>query len=278
MLAPNKQRGHTLPVPALLKRILTRMMGIGESQVPRTRRSGDVFLVEFPKSGVTWFSQVLANAFLIDAGRKDRATFTSVRNYIPDLNVSTEIEAPRLGSAGVRFYKSHATFRRAYVHTIYIARHPSAVMKSYMAYSRATGTSIQDFSSFCDDPDRGIEAWRAHVRSWLANGKNSSRYFVHLVRYEEMVDDLPKVMGELSDNFGWNLSPEAIAQAVAFCERSQMAAQEDLYRRHNPNHRMKFVGTGSDKIAVPDDLETEARIRSTCAAELHLLGYTDDSI
>lgn len=262
-----------MPKGALLKRMLARLPGRGETLVPKSQQGGDIFLVEYPKSGVTWLSQSLANAFLINAGREDRATFSSVRCYIPDLNVSTDIVAPQLGEAGVRFYKSHATFRRSYVHTVYIARHPVQVMKSYLTYSRASGSHFKDLAAFCDDPDRGIEAWRAHVRAWFDGRHDSNRHFLHLVRYEDMLNDLPKVLGALSENFGWCLSSEAIAKAVAFSERDRMAAQEDIYRRHNPNHKMTFVGKGDHKTTAEIDLDTEARIRTTCAEELELLGY-----
>lgn len=239
---------------------------------PVRQRANDFFLVEFPKSGVTWLSLLLANAFLAQRGGTETATFASVRCYIPDLHVNRHCEAVPLGPSGQAFYKSHVSSNGRFVHTIYLARHPVAVMRSYYRYCLSRELFEGSLAAFVEHPRRGVPAWREHVRSWLTGNRDSDRHFVHLVRYEELVAGTTATLGGLSRNFGWDLSEASLDEAERRSSRETMLAQEQLYRQHNPNHRMQFVASKAH-----DDMEPRLAqsIADQCGEELTLLGYAD---
>ncbi|OOY25876.1 hypothetical protein BMI91_05670 [Thioclava sediminum] len=240
---------------------------------PERLQAGDTFIVEFPKSGVTWLTMLLANAFAVEHGLGERVTFGSVRRFVPDLHASRAV-APRLSPGGVGFYKSHAGFNRNYATTIYLVRHPAAVMKSYHKFRTTLDAATPaDLAVFLDDPRFGIAAWKAHVGAWIIAPRDTSQRQLHLVRYEDLVADAGAVLAALNDNLGWALSEASLAEAVARSSRDAMRAQEDLYRRHNPAHRLDFVGKGE----VADDAAVAAKVARACAAELARLGYTEDA-
>ena len=142
--------------------------------------SNDFYVVEFPKSGITWFTVLLANTFLANQGSHDSATFSSVRSYIPDLEANPELQAFEFTCPQVRFYKSHSEFLSDYVNVVYVARNPVDVMKSYYRYRHDLGSFDGSFEEFCLASPFGIDAWRRHVNSWFVDNINYANRFIHL--------------------------------------------------------------------------------------------------
>lgn len=241
--------------------------------IPEHLQAGDTFIVAFPKSGVTWLTMLVANAFAIKLGVEESITFNSVRRFIPDLNASRAV-APRLSPSGIGFYKSHATFNRNYCTTIYLVRHPFPVMQSYHKYRR--GIDLQtpaDLGAFSEDPRTGIKAWKRHVQSWVMNPHDTAQRHIHLVRYEELLQDAGAVLAELEANLGWGLTDATIAKAVERSTRGEMHLQEERYRRNNPMHTMKFVGAPGGTL----DPSIAKKINTECGSELQKLGYKVDA-
>lgn len=245
----------------------------GKHLTPSVHSSADFFLVEFPKSGVTWLSVLLANLFLIRSGSSDRATFSSVRSYIPDLHVSNQSTAIPLGDGAVRFYKSHSEFNPAYIHTIYLARHPYDVMKSYHRYLTEQSVYAGSLEELCFRSDWGLVRWKKHVTSWLYHGMDTNQYFLHLIRYEDLVEQTHDEIAALGKNFGWCFEPSVIDSAVNSSERSIMCAQEKIYGSRNPNKLGRFVGEKASG-GSEDDQELREKIDHVYSQELELLGYS----
>lgn len=244
----------------------------GSSLVAPIQNSNDFYLVEFPKSGITWLSVLLANTLLINQGSQSRATFSSVRGYIPDLHVTKKALALEFDDPKVRFYKSHGKFNPAYVHIIYLVRHPVDVMKSFFRFRSSLGECDGSFEDFCFGHNGAVEAWRAHVASWFVYPHNTNQRFIHLVRYEDLISNTENEITLMAQNFGWRLNPSAVTQGVKFSDRDAMRQQEVLYRSHNPAHQMEFVSTGAKQTF---DSETLEKISAQCKPELALLGYRE---
>lgn len=235
---------------------------------PMLLNAGDTYLVEFPKSGITWMSMLVAHAFAIKLDLDEVVTLGSVGRFIPDLHSSRAV-APRLSSGGIRFYKSHSTFNRNYGTTIYLVRHPFDVMRSYHCYRSALDPlTPTDLGRFIDS-QMGIPTWKEHIRSWLINPRDHMSRKLHLVRYEDLLKDAGAVLRELSLNLGWGLEDASIAEAVLASSREKMQMSEDVYRRSNPGHVMKFVGSGG---STPDQAILD-KISRECRFELQYLGY-----
>lgn len=249
---------------------LDRIRRQNESKLsPHTLTAGDTFIVEFPKSGITWLTILLANAFARELGHTNKVTFGSVRRYVPDLHASRAI-APSLGPSMIRFYKSHDIYNRNYVNSIYLVRHPVNVMLSYHKFRSNRDPATPNFEKFLDNEEFGIRAWKRHVRSWLDTNHDSSQRQLHLVRYEDLLQNAQDVIDKLNENFCWGLSGSSIHHAISLSSRQEMQAQEQLYRSNNPNHDVDFVGRSNGNKCSP---ETRAKIVAECAIELKHLKY-----
>ena len=235
--------------------------------------AGDFYVCEFPKSGITFLTVLLANAMLIANGYRARATFSSVRNYIPDLCIGESVASHSFADPPLRFYKFHSEFSPQFIHALYLVRHPVEVMASNLRYAIGRGWWQPEVDgNFLDHPILGIEAWKRHIHSWLVdNSFASDVIFIHLLRYEDLVANAEAELRAIDRNFGWQLPEAAITGAVAAASRDAMRSQEAYYGEHNPNHGFEFVSaTGSDT-----DPQWRTRIEDSCQAELKLLGYID---
>lgn len=238
----------------------------------RNPRHDDFYIVEFPKSGITWFSAIIANIALIESGRTERAGFVSARSYIPDIHQTRYIGAPVYSRPPQRMIKSHAEFNLNYNFVIYIVREPFSVMRSYHNYLLAHQRNVGDFSEFYRDSRFGVLAWKRHVQSWLY-GPITGRP-LHLVRYEDLLTDPVRVFDDLSANFSWNFERGSIQDAVTICRAENMQLQERFYADHNPRHKINFVK--SKKVKIVDEQEIRIKINEMCREERKFLGYDED--
>lgn len=239
---------------------------------PKDLSSDDFFLVEFPKSGITWLSTIIGNAALIESGRPELVTFANVQFYVPDIHLSRHVGAKKFGRPPVRMIKSHSAFNPHYQFVIYLVRHPFSVMRSYHTFLQAhqKGYTL-GFSALCKDKTHGIPAWRAHVNSWIGADKNSLR--LHLIRYEDLVADGFTVIDELSTNFGWNLSRNSIETALSRSNMEAMKETEYRFRKHAPHYDFSFVGGHN---LSPEELsDIKGWISEVSANELEALGYRE---
>lgn len=232
----------------------------------------DIYIVEFPKSGITWLCTLLANAALHHAGRQQHATYYNIQHFIPDIHMAAGLPLGGSILAGVpqRLIKSHSGRNPWYQNVIYLARHPLDVMKSYHTYlNQQLGRHITPHQ-LVSDRRFGVPAWREHVNGWLAHGNQEQR--LHLVRYEDLMLDTAAALRAIADNLGWPFSDATIDSAVQLSGAASMKASEEMYRAHNPNYRLEFVRKEAATFATG----TCNAIRHACRNELKLLGYPDE--
>jgi hypothetical protein len=154
-------------------------------------RPDDVFLVSYPKSGMTWLTFILANLLKPNAGFV--VTLKNTIDLIPDINKLyrkkrgflpgqdwesiNRLPAPRL-------MRVHVPYDPYLSRAVYLVRDPRAVLVSYWHYHRLTQPdykfTLRDFILHgnywpCD--------WDAHVESWL--GKSN----VLLIKYSDLRAD-----------------------------------------------------------------------------------------
>lgn len=229
----------------------------------------DVYIVEFPKSGVTWLSTILSNSALLQSGRPETATFGNAHYYVPDIHLSRHIGTPIYDRPPCRLIKSHSTWNPKYNFVIYLVRHPLAVMKSYFRFlNEYNGKVHHDFHRFCTNKRLGVAAWKKHVNSWLTGSVVANR--LHLVRYEDLKTDPVAEIMAISQNFGWCLDESKVTEAINLSSMELMKESESFYRRRDPRYTMQFVGGKSDVHVEPKTLRY---IQEVCVNELVLLGY-----
>lgn len=216
---------------------------------------GVIWLASYPKSGNTWLRMAMAalrsDVDRIDInGFRDRneviaglrETFDMLMPFdAADLGVNEILAArPELLRRFVRTLppcsplKTHDAFVRTprgewlfppeiTAATIHVVRDPRDVALSYAAHRWAT---IDEIIAFMADPDamlaRGgrepsaqlpqpLGSWSAHAASWLDDAEPTPL----LVRYEDMIADLPTALRRVADHLGWAIEPGAPERAAA---------------------------------------------------------------
>ncbi|GGD30935.1 sulfotransferase domain-containing protein [Croceicoccus pelagius] len=242
-------------------------------KIPRVRRDpvandprvSDLYVVEYPKSGVTWLCTLLGNLAALESGSKAVVNYTNSIAWVPDIHISRNIGEPLHSWPPQRMIKSHARFQREYTFALYLARHPVAVMKSYYRYAAAfQGAQFEDFGAFLRSEKYGVDTWRDHVRSWL--GRRPSHHRILLVRYEDLLDDAAAQLMRISDVFGWNVDADHARIAAQRSSADNMQANEGALGIGGP----KFVKQASTASVTEADL---AFIHERCAEEMAMLGY-----
>jgi hypothetical protein len=78
--------------------------------VPRNPKHDDIFIVEFPKSGITWLSNIIGNIELLLNNKKENITYYNVVKYIPDIHQVRNAPINRFSDR--TFIKSHLKYNR----------------------------------------------------------------------------------------------------------------------------------------------------------------------
>jgi hypothetical protein len=246
---------------------------LNDRHFPHDPQATDIFLVEFPKSGVTWLSCLVANSALIESGRVERATYASVNLHVPDIHQTRNIGELCYSIPHARFIKSHAFKHKRYVYVIYLVRDPKSVMLSYYRFRKYHDPEFAlDYADFLADSGLGLPAWKKHVLGWVSEDGRGTR--MHLVRYEDLLVDPLGCLSELNTNFGFGWSVDAMTEAVKLSSIGKMQEQERLFAKNAPFHKFNFVAGGlndSDMTKLNDHID------ELCQEERRLLGYLSES-
>lgn len=219
------------------------------------RADGVIWLASYPRSGNTWLRMALAalrsgaDSIDINGFRERNEVIAGLRETFDmlmpfdaaDLRVD-EILAGRpellrrfAGTLPPRsLLKTHDAFVRTphgewlvppevTAASIHVVRDPRDVAISYAAHR---GAPIDGIIAFMADPDamlaRGgrepsaqlpqpLGSWSTHAAGWLDDAVPTPL----LVRYEDMIADLPEVLRRVADHLGWMIEPGAPERAAA---------------------------------------------------------------
>jgi hypothetical protein len=136
----------------------------------------DVFVVGFPRSGHTWFQNLLAGVvFGVDP---EFAHDSLIQDLVPDVHYKRYFK--RYGPSA--YFKSHALPSREYRRVIYLLRDGRDAMVSYWHFLSALQGPI-DFHKLVEGEGLSPCHWHEHVERWLANPFQAE---ILVVRYEKL--------------------------------------------------------------------------------------------
>lgn len=241
--------------------------------LPGERHDDDLFVVEFPKSGVTWLTFLLANVNAQIAGDRRAVTWFNLNDFVPDVQSVSHVSMPRAALPGYRFFKSHAPYMSEYRKVFYLVRDPRHVMVSYWAFLTGLGWYRGTLQQMVADGTHGIRAWADHVTGWL-DGIHPSASFA-LIRYEDLLSNPQGQLDRLYRLLGMPVTDAMIATAV---ERSSIDRMRDLEAEAAASHpalkSFEFVrphAPGTARAPVPNGVrETIEREAGTI---MERLGY-----
>ena len=207
---------------------------------PQNIRHDDLFLVEFPKSGITWLSFLLANIIQKKSNKEFKINFFNFSQFISDINYSKYIHLQN-NFLPYRIIKSHANYNPFYNHVVFLIRNPFNVMMSYYSYLTSLGVINTNFNSFLKHKKFGLNSWKKHTESWLIK---NARGRVYLVRYEDLLNNPFKTITDLTDILGWEVEKQITEQAIELSSFSEMKKDEQKYADKNPKYNLTFVRKG----------------------------------
>lgn len=153
-----------------------------DKPMPRNPKSDDVWLVSFPRSGVTWMTFLLANLMVKFCRKNIDVNFKTIYSIIPDIHYNKEnIPDDTTFHPFPRMIKSHSEYLPDYKRVIYLIRDPRDVMVSYYDYltNKISGPRFKDFSDFIKNRQYGVSTWVKHIKSWI------NKWDI-IIRYEDL--------------------------------------------------------------------------------------------
>jgi len=206
--------------------------------LPKNPSHDDIYIVEFPKSGITWLQFIIGNIELKLAGIYDEyVTYYNHHKYIPDIHNIRNSHIRRFLKR--TFIKSHSEYNPYYYFVIYLIRNPIDVMVSYYNFLLYHGYNLS-FEVFIKNKNFGIKAWKRHVLSWWYRKVKAQR--IHFIKYENLLKNPVYEISELYKNLGVNIDENIIKNAVEKSKLEIMKQSEEHYKKYNPNYTMEFVG------------------------------------
>ena len=195
------------------------------NSTPRIVKNSDLYVVEYPKSGITWLSSILASSCLLEAGTAIRATYFNLEQIVCDVHINRDIPN-NVNYPYYRIIKSHASFNPFYRHVVYLLRNPFSVMNSYHHYLVSHRRVNENLQAFVRSSRYGIDSWRKHVSSWVYPRREMK---FHLIKYEDLKDDAFTAMRTLFENLGLVISDESVRTAINMCGFEPMRKSHDLF-------------------------------------------------
>lgn len=216
-------------------------------------------MVEFPKSGITWLSFIIANLVNDISSAEVDVNFFNIIDFVPDIHMcSIEHREPTGRFPGYRILKSHSEVNPLYCKVVYLWRDPGDVLLSYYRMNVGLGIYKKSFSSFVKSQVFGALAWRRHVEGWLKRSYIGTR--MHFVSYEDLLGNPGDQISAIAQSCGWSkVSMQSIQRSLEKSSFSEMKRIEEQSVSRDvriaSNLRVcpgyKFVG--SDVYAGSDD-------------------------
>lgn len=155
------------------------------------RRTDDIFVVSYPRSGNTWTRYILA---YLKAGTAKQLTATDVGNLTPTVYANI----PQANSAiSPRFIKTHEPLLHLYPRSLFIHRDPRESLVSYWHFARRTGIFDGSFSEFLrSNVAIQHQSWKEHMQAMHRKVLSDPRN-IHVVRYDHLLNDFQNTVAKV---------------------------------------------------------------------------------
>ena len=248
--------------------------------IPTESRNDDLWIVEFPKSGVTWVSFIIANVANEMRDNSNEVRMFNVTDYVPDIHMTKRLGQQMLWPY-YRIIKSHSYVNRRYLKVLYLVRNPMNVMLSYYKMVTGIGWWNGSISEFIRHKRYGIKAWVRHVDGWYVK----SKYFNKMcfIKYEDLREDTACVIKNVFDCVGLSVPENIVEKAIDKSSIANMRTlekkQNDFDLRKNADLNSKggkylFVGKGEVKTSNKDFSDADYKFIKNVADEYgRIFGY-----
>jgi hypothetical protein len=197
-------------------------------------RPSDVFLVGYPKSGMTWMEFLLSHA-VFEKRVGDWVTFRTINDYVPNLAGVGPGDAlllwPYYSRPKPRIFFTHTPFdaRLANGKIIYMLRDPRDSLVSYYHYHKREEKNFHlQLGEFLRSEKIYPGHWDDHVRGWVLDHRELLSNII-VVRYEELRRDTSTVLSQVLDFIGISFTETDIRHAIEMSSFDRMRELEMKY-------------------------------------------------
>ncbi|XP_029307858.1 sulfotransferase family 2, cytosolic sulfotransferase 3 [Cottoperca gobio] len=188
----------------------------------------DVMAVVYPKSGTIWMQEILP--LLLNGG--DLTPIHTIPNWdrVPWLEekrlalLVDKMASPRAMVTHFPYQLMPPSFHTSKAKVIYVMRNPKDILVSSY-YFHKMAAFLEDPRTFDEFVDTFLEGkvlfgkWTDHVKGWKSAELGNRLMYI---TYEEMVQDLPAALRQMSDFLGRNLSEDTIQKIAEHCSFKTM--------------------------------------------------------
>ncbi|KAK5922670.1 hypothetical protein CgunFtcFv8_019912 [Champsocephalus gunnari] len=249
-------------------------------------RDDDIMAAVYPKSGTIWMQEILP--LLLNGG--DLTPIQTIPNWdrVPWLEekrlavIADTLTAPRAMVTHFPFRLMPPSFHASKAKVIYVMRNPKDILVSSFYFHQ--------MAEFLDDPgtfDEFIKKfldgnvmfgkWTDHVKGWRSAELGDRILFI---TYEEMCEDLPAALRQMSDFLGRNPSEGTIQKIAQHCTFKTMKTNRMSNFSLVPKEYMNPEKSPFLRKGVPGDWkkhfssEQLARFNSAIRKELQSESFT----
>jgi Sulfotransferase domain len=229
--------------------------------------AADIFIVAYPKSGITWLQNMVAAAlFGLDP---EQTPDCLVQDLVPDVHYKPFYKRYRTPT----FFKTHHLPRPEYRRVVYLLRDGRDAMVSYWHHLQALGGRHIEFAEMLTGGALFPCAWHEHVEQWTANPHGADML---TIRYEDLKADPVTALVRLCDFAGESRDRSALERVAEKCSFAAMRTREQRQGWDNPDWpkdrpfvRRGIAGSYRDEMPA----ESLALFLADAGATLRKVGY-----
>lgn len=257
-----------------LKRKMSLMGIIRNTNIPDPLFEDDIFLVSYPKSGNTWLRFMLAHLQFADAP----IDFHTISDYIPaGASTADRVWHTQINRMRPRFIKSHVRYQPRFPRVIYLVRDGRDAYVSYYRFLFGRLPEGTTLAEFITKRDLRFGTWSQHVNSWLNANLPSDRFV--MIKYENMLRNPFKVLKRIAAFGKIHWSEVQMRKAIAQTTFDKMRKIEE--EKGLPPQNVfsgRFMRQGKAQAWRKEFGELEKRIfKRYHNSALVRLGYEDDN-
>jgi len=143
-------------------------------------RKDDVFLVGYPKSGTTWFQNLVAG--VVYGLDPEYAPDSLIQSLIPDIHMKHFYRR----YATPMYFKCHDFPRPSYKRVVYLLRDGRDALVSHFHFKKALTGKTPNFMYLVKYRQSLAMKWHEHVEAWLSNPYGAKMI---VIRYEDLKID-----------------------------------------------------------------------------------------